>query len=321
MKNTPLVSVIIPIHNTPASMLRRCVESIIAQEGVKIQLILVDDGSSSCSTKKTIARYRDRASILRSKESHGVSMARNRGLEVARGQYVLFIDSDDYIGGGFIEKQLRLMTKDVSVVYSAKLIECNRKIRKKWELDKKELYFPKDIEILAKNDYFFACPGALIKRSRIKGDVTFDEGMKFGEDIYFMAKIIRNSCVMFQPEAHYYYVQNPNSVTHDYSIKSLDAYLNDSFRLIAYLMELYPAYSKYQNDIKKRKIEIAVGKVARSSEGRKQKIETINCLVKKYKHLIKGDNSVKWRLLKNKKYGMYLCLAGMRRIIRGGDNE
>jgi len=106
------LSVIIPVYNTP-STLRRCVESVVAQLPADAELLLVDDGSTDCSPSlcdELAMRYPQVTAVH--KENGGLSDARNRGLTLTSGQYVSFVDSDDYISGAPYAHAISLLDSD-----------------------------------------------------------------------------------------------------------------------------------------------------------------------------------------------------------------
>ena len=97
-----MISVIIPVYNVE-SYLRRCVDSVLRSSYADFELILVDDGSTDGSPR-LCAEYarRDRRVKVLSQENRGVSTARNRGLEISRGEWVVFVDADDCISPDFL---------------------------------------------------------------------------------------------------------------------------------------------------------------------------------------------------------------------------
>ena len=100
----PEISVIVPVYNTE-KYLHRCIDSILAQTFTDFELILVDDGSTDNS--KNICTYYseiDKRVKVFSQENSGVSKARNVGIQLASGEYLLFIDSDDYVDSLYIER-------------------------------------------------------------------------------------------------------------------------------------------------------------------------------------------------------------------------
>src|SRR5690606_32725285 len=93
----PKISIIIPIYNASA-FLEKCIDSVINQSYDNLEIILINDGStdSSLDICKKYANSDDRIKLI-NKENGGVSSARNMGLEVVTGDYIGFVDSDDYI--------------------------------------------------------------------------------------------------------------------------------------------------------------------------------------------------------------------------------
>lgn len=104
MNQQPKVSVVVPIYNTEP-YLERCMQSLLSQTLKDIEIILVDDGSPDCSPKMCdeYAQKDSRIKVIH-KRNAGLGYARNSGLEIATGEYVAFIDSDDYIAPNMYEK-------------------------------------------------------------------------------------------------------------------------------------------------------------------------------------------------------------------------
>ena len=100
----PKVSVIIPVYNT-AKYLRKCLDSVINQTLKDIEIICINDGSSDNSIE-ILREYKQKDSriIIIDKENEGAGIARNKGLDIAQGEYLGFVDSDDYVDLNFFEK-------------------------------------------------------------------------------------------------------------------------------------------------------------------------------------------------------------------------
>ena len=113
----PIVSVIVPVYNSEKH-LRRCVDSILAQSFIDFELILVDDGSvdSSGSICDDYAINDNRVSVIH-KPNGGISDARNKGLEAAKGKYIMFCDNDDTVEPKWIELLYKYVTQLV-LIYS-----------------------------------------------------------------------------------------------------------------------------------------------------------------------------------------------------------
>ncbi|MDE7478361.1 MAG: glycosyltransferase family 2 protein, partial [Lachnospiraceae bacterium] len=106
--NDPLISVIVPVYNVEKYVMR-CIESILAQTYTNLEILLVDDGSTDASGKicDELAKKDVRIRIIH-KENGGPSDARNVGIQEARGEYYLFVDSDDWISENLLESMLPL---------------------------------------------------------------------------------------------------------------------------------------------------------------------------------------------------------------------
>ena len=101
--NKPIISIIIPVYNV-ALFLRQCIQSIISQEG-NIEVILADDGSpdESPSICDEYAQKDNRIHVIH-KQNGGVSSARNAGLDAAQGEWIWFVDGDDYIAENVLKR-------------------------------------------------------------------------------------------------------------------------------------------------------------------------------------------------------------------------
>jgi glycosyltransferase involved in cell wall biosynthesis len=106
-KYSALVSLILPIYNINEEYLEKCVKSIMSQTYKNIEIILVDDGSKNNSLKvcNNLASEDSRI-VVYHQENSGVSIARNKGIEISRGEYICFIDPDDWIVENYVEKLL-----------------------------------------------------------------------------------------------------------------------------------------------------------------------------------------------------------------------
>ena len=115
-----LVSIIVPIYNVE-KYIKECIDSIINQTYKNLEIILVDDGSPDCCPKicDEYSKKDKRIKVIH-KENGGLSSARNAGLDVAKGEYVSFIDSDDVVDEKFIETLYNLCIEN-----NCDISECN----------------------------------------------------------------------------------------------------------------------------------------------------------------------------------------------------
>ena len=119
-----LVSIIVPIYNVE-QYLDRCIESLVTQSYINLEIILIDDGSKDTSGDICdLWAQRDKRIRLVHKENGGLSDARNKGLDIATGDIISFIDSDDYISKYFYEKLINIMEQTDSDI-----VECQFNIK------------------------------------------------------------------------------------------------------------------------------------------------------------------------------------------------
>ena len=124
----PEVSIIVPVFNTE-KYISRCIDSILTQTFTNFECILIDDGSTDKSWN--ICKHysqSDKRVVLVHQENSGVSATRNKGIEMARGKYVCFVDSDDYIDKNMYEELVSAINRSNTDVVCCGYIE-NEKIR------------------------------------------------------------------------------------------------------------------------------------------------------------------------------------------------
>jgi glycosyltransferase involved in cell wall biosynthesis len=117
----PQVSVVLPTHNRSA-MLRKSLRSALDQDGIVLEVIVIDDGSSD-DTAEQLARISDRRlTVLRNRSPQGVARARNAGIERARGEWIAFLDDDDLWAPGYLRAQLAIAAEQgLSLCYSGRI--------------------------------------------------------------------------------------------------------------------------------------------------------------------------------------------------------
>lgn len=217
------LSVIIPAYNA-AKTIERCLDSVINQTYNNLEIIVVNDGSSD-DTLKICKKYvkKDNRIIVINNENKGVSYSRNCGIEIASGDYITFIDADDYLDLNCFEIVLSKFNKDIDFVrYNFKL-----------DGDKgfnNNLYELKDqmIELNEKtrcNVFKHFLTGynpipnlvmLLIIKAEIVKKIQFNEKLSMMEDVDFYIKLMLiSNKVYFCDEKLYNYYINPMSVTHD----------------------------------------------------------------------------------------------------------
>lgn len=227
MKEKPLISIIVPVYNVE-KYLDRCIKSILQQTFKDFELILVDDGSTDGS-EAICNQYRDidnRIKVIH-KENGGLSSARNAGLDIARGMYIGFVDSDDYINNKMYEILLDELIKNDSDLSICKLV----RVRDDYKVDNKKVKIVEKNynnlealeELYRSNSVDFIVAWNKLYKSEILRDIRYPIGKKY-EDEFVIHKIL-NKCkrVTYINQEMYYYYQRENSIINSkFSIKDID---------------------------------------------------------------------------------------------------
>lgn len=227
MEKIYLVSIIVPIYNVE-EYLNCCVESIVNQTYSNLEIILVDDGSPDNCPKicDEWAEKDNRIKVVH-KENGGLSDARNAGLEVATGEIVSFIDSDDWIEPNMFETMLNRMIEDDSDIVSCgvKWVEENGKVIRKDTVLNNLVLNPNFAMKELINDRALkqhVC-NKIYKYELIK-DIPFEKG-KYHEDVFWSYQIVgKAKKISIIIDSFYNYVQRSNSIMGEaFSEKRLDA--------------------------------------------------------------------------------------------------
>lgn len=198
MVENNLVSIIVPVYNAER-FLKECVHSILNQEYKNFELILVDDGSADSSHKICLefAEADARVRVFHN-ENHGVSFTRNFGIDVAKGNYICFIDSDDIILPDYITHLLNSLTSaDAEIVFCGyKLLYRDRYVKKAPRIQTGNYNF-NDLSYRAIDNgtlsgiLFGSVWGAMYKSSLIKNNnIQFDPSVRRNEDGLFNLQLL-----------------------------------------------------------------------------------------------------------------------------------
>lgn len=226
MTNVPSrVSVIVPVYNVE-NYLEKCLRSLVKQSLSDIEIIVVNDGSKDNSEKiiKEFAqRYPEKIKAF-TKENGGLSDARNFGIDRAAGDYIGFVDSDDYVTENMFEEMLLLAEK-----HHAKMVICNiQKVDENGKIVQKLTQMPDMPEKIALEHNFsvfsdisyFAC-NKLFKKE-LFNQKRFKKGVHF-EDIQLIPQLLLECETIAQTQSfHYQYLERTDSITKTHTEKGLD---------------------------------------------------------------------------------------------------
>lgn len=229
MKSDPLISVIIPVYNVE-KYIGDCVNSVLQQKYTNLEIILINDGSTDTSGQicDGYACKDSRIKVIH-KDNGGLSEARNFGIDIASGEYVTFIDSDDYILPTFIEYLYDLISKssaDISVCQLINVDEKNNILSNGGESVDKVVRGNTDCmkEYLSGTSIDTVAWRKLYRKDLFKPDIRYPVG-KYHEDVWTTYKLIAQcETIAIGCNALYAYRQRTGSIVNSsFSPKHLDS--------------------------------------------------------------------------------------------------
>lgn len=250
----PRISIIIPVYNSE-KYLEKCLTTVINQTYSNIEIIIIDDGSSD-NSKLICEKYStiDERIIFISKNNEGVSIARNTGIKIARGEWIYFLDSDDFLELNMFDELLEVVNKtNCDIVQFGYYNYKNGKILSERVPSKYIEYNSEYLKVFLKNNQIgaLAAWSHFFKRSIIEeNSIFFEKELKHGEDQLFVySAFCHMKKIIVLNKSFYNYVQSDGSV----SRKPLEVKaLTDSLLLLSKLSK----YVREQNLINDYKDEI-----------------------------------------------------------------
>lgn len=320
---TDKISIIIPVYNTGFKLIK-CLDSIINQTYSNIEILVIDDGSKDNSSNicKSFAKKDKRIKYIK-KSNSGVSDTRNLGIKESTGTYIIFIDSDDYISFDYIEKMyINLKNNNTEIIVSGL-----QEVDENYSFIKEVVYL-KETKVLDFEDYFtdfinksyFTCVKMLFNKKLLMNN--FNNNLSYGEDMLFAYELIKNNKITYLSNSEYYYVQNNKSLTHNYTVDSIDKYISDN--VIVFDKFLYDN-SCYETIIANRLLtKINMG-LSRLLTNKKISYKEFIKLITKYKSKINNKSielkkinyvsklgKIKLFILHNNFYFIYYILCKMK---------
>lgn len=215
----PILSYIVPVYNT-AVWLKECADSLLSHAGNNVEFIFIDDGSTDESPKilDEYAGSDNRIKVIRQKNM-GLSASRNIGLKSARGKYVLFIDSDDYIDSKSVQRMLNSAKKHNADVVTG-CVTCVNEVStmKKWGQSLIPAVYSTGIDFLhnmyQSSSYVPMVFNYLVKRDLLtRFGLTFTIGILHEDELWTPQVLIRATNVVVTNENHYFYrINRPGSI-------------------------------------------------------------------------------------------------------------
>ncbi len=200
------ISVVVPVYNTK-DYLKRCLDSLVGQTINDIEIICINDGSNdgSLDVLKEYEKSDKRVKIIDLKENKGVSYSRNKGIDMAKGRYIAFCDSDDYVEADFFEKLYNNALEKNADISLGNLIEKNGKQEIKHHIIEKIKKYNSKL--------YFACGFfCSIYKKELISNIKFDENLSYAEDIYFLHHaVMKANKVVTCDDTYYHYIRRQDS--------------------------------------------------------------------------------------------------------------
>ena len=232
-QDKPKVSVIVPIYNK-ASFLQKSINSILEQTEKNIEIILIDDGSTD-SSPEICGEFakKDSRIIFKRKENQGLTATRNYGRKFANGDYIAFVDPDDFIEENAYEQMLKC-SSNADIILSGLVHEFGKKKNlQTMPQNLNDFYENSDIRKfilplflvygkgIRKNILLASLEIALFKRTFLdEQNISSDEKITYSEDwLFFLEALLKAKSVAIEHNAYYHYVHNSQGLTENYNPK------------------------------------------------------------------------------------------------------
>ena len=233
-----LVSIIVPVYKVE-QYLKRCMDSVLNQTYKNIEIILVNDGSpDNCPALcDEYAKIDSRVRVIH-KENGGLSSARNVALDSVKGDYVFFVDSDDWLALDTLEVLNEYLEKDYDMISFQRTYLTEEKVVEKGEKNPKDMDVSQyiDASFLGRYDFFVTTK---IFKAEVFNNVRFLEGRNY-EDLEIMHRLFpgMNKVVGLDYMLYYYWKGNEGAITNTITMKNIkDHYLSAN--------EIYQACKRY----------------------------------------------------------------------------
>ena len=320
-------SVIIPVYNVE-KYINRCLKSILSQRYDDLEIIVIDNGStdSSGSICDTYASEYSNISVYHI-ENHGVGSARNFGLSKARGEFIYFVDSDDYLVGNLFAEFEDKLTPDFDLLvfsyYNSFEQEMTEKNRTKKILPYNGSYdkydFSKIFKDLFLSDMLYTVWNKLYRREfLIENNISFEK-YELGEDVRFNLNAYRNvNKVYLSQDSYYVYViGRKGSAMSSYNPKRLQYQLQELELVDSLLKDWNIDSSNLDNTVKARILMSNIHNISKQKLPVIKKVKLVKeiCKSKDMADFIRNDSSILNPLVKMLlRCRMYIVLIYLKRM-------
>lgn len=210
-----LVSVIVPVYNVEM-YLEECIKSIINQTYKDIEIILINDGSSDDSYK-ICEKYakKDKRIILISGDNNGVSQARNKGIDISKGKFISFVDSDDYIEPNMIESLVKNIEEhecDIAICgYKMIFNDGSSKLSDNEQNIYIQFTSEEVLKIIFKTNQINGFLWNKMFKREVIGNIRLDKNLDICEDLYFVSQLLKQKLSIYYSSNFLYNYRNVNN--------------------------------------------------------------------------------------------------------------
>lgn len=229
------VTIIVPIYNAE-KYLKECIESLLNQTLKEIEIILINDGSTD-NSRLIIDNYKNVENVkIIHKSNEGVSKTRNLGLSLATGEYILNVDSDDFIDSKMCEELYKNAKENNSDIVISDIYSYIDNQNKKYVTDLKiegKISAEKYLEIFLEKNFFGYNWNKLIKRELfIKNKIKYNPEISMMEDTLVLVQLVKNSNTISKVnKAYYYYRKTETAVSQNVKFKHVKSVMEISKRV------------------------------------------------------------------------------------------
>lgn len=320
-------SVIIPVYNVE-KYINRCLKSILSQRYNDLEIILIDNGSTDRSGSICDIYANEYANIsVYHIENHGVASARNFGLSKARGEFIYFVDSDDYLVGNLFAEFEDKLTPDLDLFvfsyYNSFEQEMTETKRTKKILPYNGSYdkydFSKIFKDLFLSDMLYTVWNKIYRREfLLENNLSFEQ-YELGEDVRFNLDVYRevNKICLYQDSYYVYVIGRKGSAMSGYNPKRLQYQLQELKMVDDLLSDWNLDSSDLVNTVKARILMSNIYNITKQnlSVNRKVKLVKDTCERQEIEDFIKNDSSALNPLIKLLlKCRMYVVLIYLKKI-------
>lgn len=301
-----LISVIVPVYNVE-KYIRRCVDSILSQTYSKIEIILVDDGSTDSSgiICDQYADENENVAVIH-KKNGGLSSARNAGLDVANGKYIGFVDSDDWIKNTMYSNLLLGLINTGSQCSTCGVLISDGIHSKKYDsIGNKKIFSRNDaiIEILMERNIDVSACNKLYQANLFNG-IRYPVGEN-NEDAAIILDILdRITSIVHVGTDEYFYFQRANSISNTISKNNLINQYEHAIKMHSHVRERYPQLAEYSEFY----IYMQLISIERKIIKMRKNKELYGMYIQYYKTLKEYDTKRNRKRLSHKRYVLLILL-------------